>query len=168
MKRDGAIWITLARQSSCRNRSSLAPALKKMRPCSRPASATLSKVSAGRSAMKRDAAAGELQGGGNRIVLGPKAYCLDRERLVEEFAGRIVVLDRELRAGDAVIGCGLLHERDSFGSFRATEIPDRNVQCVGSRRDWNRGKSEQPDKNGSDQASAPLCPLADSLRWLEL
>ena len=53
IERVGAVWITLARQSSSRRRSSGAPALNTSAPVARAASATARTSAAGRSTMKK-------------------------------------------------------------------------------------------------------------------
>ena len=70
------------------------------------------------------------------------------EALIEELAGGVVVLDREARAGDAVILRGLFDE----GQFRfdagAAEIADADLDRVGRERmaghDADADHTDQP------------------------
>ena len=76
---------------------------------------------------QRDAAIGKLRHRSCGVVPAFEARRLDRERLVEELTGCIVILDRELRTGDAVVGRGLLDERDRLRSLRAAKVSDLDV-----------------------------------------
>ena len=77
---------------------------------------------------QRDAAIGKLRHRRCGIVAAFEACRLNRERLVEELAGGVVILDRELRAGDAVVGRGLLERERSSPFFRAAKVSDLDVE----------------------------------------
>ena len=56
-----------------------------------------------------------------------EADLLQREMLVEKFSGGVVVLDREVRAGDAVIVRGLLDQRQCRSDAGLAEIADADL-----------------------------------------
>ena len=74
------------------------------------------------------------------------------ETLIEELAGGVVVLDRETRAGNAVILRGLFDQ----GQFRfdagLTEIADADLDRVGRERmashDAQADRADQPSDHG--------------------
>ena len=75
------------------------------------------------------------------------------EALIEELAGGVVVLDRETRAGDAVILRGLFDQ----GQFRfdagLAEIADADLDRVGRERvaghEAQADRTDQPSDHGS-------------------
>ena len=104
MVRVGAVWNTFARHSSSRRMSSVAPTLKISTPLSRAMSAIDSKL-LGRNVGEHIAVAlGDhlLEGRhdiGVRLHLGH----VEREFLAQELAGRVVVGDRHIGAGNALV-----------------------------------------------------------------
>ena len=113
---------------------------------------------------ERDAAIGKLRHRGGGIVPACEAHRLDRERLVQELAGRVVVFDGKLRAGDAVIGGGLIDERDCLDIVRAAEVSDRNFQHLRRRHRCRRDNHEGSATDDPDQAFAPVV-VAPSLAY---
>src|SRR5262245_33670392 len=59
---------------------------------------------------ERNAPACELMYGRCRIVTGLQLYVDERITLIEKPAGRVIVLDRHLSAGESVVGCRHLHK----------------------------------------------------------
>ena len=98
-------------------------------------------------------AAGEVRCrlGGVLTVLEPDF--LQGETLIEELSGRVVVLDREARAGNAVVLRGLFDQ----GQFRfdagLTEIADTDLERVGrdgmGRHEAQADRADQPSDHGS-------------------
>ena len=170
--------MTLARQSSSRSRSSSAPTLKNRRPREPAASAVRVRRPAGGREVagdralevgirpeqgingrrqigddERNAARRQCRGRGRDIVLVIELHILEREALVEEFAGGVVVVDRELRAGDPVVLGRYVNERNACLRLRTAQVADLDLDWVGR----GRGPREQdgPGQQKADHRSAP-------------
>ena len=104
MVRVGAVWNTFTRHSSSRRMSSVAPTLKISTPLSRAMSAIDSKLR-GRNVGEHVAVAlgDHLLEDRNDIGVRLHLGHLEREFLAEEIAGRVVVADRDIRAGNAFV-----------------------------------------------------------------
>ena len=90
------------------------------------------------------------------VLLEPTLF--QREPLVEELAGGVVVLDREARAGNAVIRRGLFDQ----GQFRfdagVTEIADADLDRVGRERVGSHDAQADRDDQPSDHVSSLSFP----------
>ena len=73
--------------------------------------------------------------------------------LVEEFAGRVVVLDRKPRAGDAVVFGGLLDQRQFRLDAGVTEIADADLDRLG--RDAWVATTAQADRTTNHRIMVP-------------
>ena len=84
-------------------------------------------------------------------VLEPNLF--QREVLIEELAGGVVVLDREARAGDAVVLGGLFDQRQFRFDAGVAEIADADLDRVGRERvgshDAQADRTDQPSDHGS-------------------
>ena len=97
----------------------------------RPASAALSSASAGRSASTSDTPRSPARARRQRHRPCRRAALLQREALVEEPAGRVVVVDRELRAGDPVVVGRDVGQRETGLRLRAAQISDLDLDRIG-------------------------------------
>ena len=91
---------------------------------------------------------------GGRIVGILQPYVLEREALVEEFSGRIVVLDRQPGARDTVIGGRNIEQRDRGFDLGAAQIADLDLDRLG-QRDGGHGEQRAGCDEVSIQAAAP-------------
>ena len=69
-----------------------------------------------------------------------------REVLIEEFPGGIIVLDRETCAGDAIVFGRLFHKRQFCLEAGVTEITDSDFNRIGRERVG--GHDAQADRSG--------------------
>ena len=93
----------------------------------------------------RDAAPGQRRDRGRGIVALLKSHLLKQEFLVQEFPGCIVVLDRQLRAREAVIGGRHVEQRDGGLAFGNAQIADLDLNRLGER---DRRQGEQQRNRG--------------------
>ena len=102
---------------------------------------------------QRDTALRQCRGRGRGIVLVIELHILQREPLVEEFSGRVVVVDRELRAGQPVVLGRYVDQRQACLRLRPAQIADLDLDGVGR----GRGPREQdgPGQQKADRSSAP-------------
>ena len=97
-------------------------------------------------------AAGELHRRLGGVLTFPEFDLLQGKSLIKKFAGRIVVLDRETHAGNAVV----LRRLFDQGQFRLdaglTEIADTNLDRVGrdgmASHDTQADRADQPSDHG--------------------
>jgi hypothetical protein len=82
--------------------------------------------------------------------------------LVEEFAGRVVVVDRELCAGDPVVLGRYVDERDARLRLAAAQIADLDLERIGRGRCPR--EQDGPGQQKADHGNAPSDGRAESMR----
>ena len=102
----------------------------------------------------RYAPTGQRRHCGGRILGLLEPNLLKQELLVEEFAGRVVVLNREPRAGEAVILGGHVEQRDRGLAFRHTQVGDLDLERT-RKRGRGRGEQHASGDQESDQGTSP-------------
>jgi hypothetical protein len=83
---------------------------------------------------QRDAALDHRRGGRHRVVLLADAHVLQRETLVQEPAGGVVVVDRHLGARQPVVLGRRLEQRNGDPRLDVAQIADLDLGRVGSER----------------------------------
>src|SRR6478736_8431968 len=102
---------------------------------------------------KRNSAPRQRRGRGRRIVLVIELHVLEREALVQELAGRVVVVDRELCAGNSVVLGRYVKERNARLRLWAAEIADLDLERIGRGRCPR--EQDGPGQQKADQRNAP-------------
>ena len=104
---------------------------------------------------------GEIRGRGTRIVLAGESHFLKIEMLVEEFSGRIVVLDAEPGSGQAVVGGRHVEQRNGLLVPGPMQITDMEFGRIGRVRNARRGEHEARREENSDhrkhRSKLPIC-----------
>ena len=86
---------------------------------------------------------------------------VQREVLVEEFACSVVVFDRKLGAGNAIVFRGLLRERQCLLDAGMPDIADADLERVGRERMCR----DHAQKCGADHGSDHFVSSRSSLNW---
>ena len=124
IERVGAMWITLARQSSSRRRSSGRAGVEHQRARGARGVGDCEKLCGRKIDDEKTHAVGEHPCQGcDRIFAWGELGVGDREGLVEEPAGCVVVVHRHARAGDEVICRRDIEDRDRLAGMRLWMTP---------------------------------------------
>src|SRR4051794_11002874 len=102
---------------------------------------------------KRNPARSQRRRRGRRIVFVIELHVLEREALVQELAGRVVVVDRELCAGNPVVLGRYVEERNARLRLWAAEIADLDVDRIGRGRCPR--EQDGPGQQKADHRNAP-------------
>ena len=94
-----------------------------------------------------------------RVVVRGELDVLDREGLVEEFAGRVVVGHRHLGAGDKVVGGGNIDDRDRLP--RMLDPEDADLDLERDRPSRRRAAAESVSKASAQGAMLESVALAE-------
>ena len=81
----------------------------------------------------------------DRILAGGELGVDDREGLIEEAAGRVVVVHRHARTGDEVVGRRNIQDRDRFARMRFVDDADFNRERVCGGRPDHRCEQSDTD-----------------------
>jgi len=103
---------------------------------------------------KRNAAIGELQDDVGRVGSVLDAHLLKQKMLVEKFARRVVIVEREARTGNAVIVGWIIEERDLRLFLGASHISDLDGERLRPRERCGQEENQRCRHDCPDQSPA--------------